>query len=499
MAEALDIRLNPDQWADWRWRVNNLYWIVDDEGRKVAFRPNQEQIRFMDDLWTLNLILKARQLWFTTLIDIIGLDLAVFNDNQHCVVIAHNLDDARKIFRNKVKFPYDHLPDGIRSAVPLETDSSWELAFKNGSNISVSTSMRSGTLQFLHVSEFGKICAKYPEKAKEIVTGSFNTVKAGQFICVESTAEGRYGRFFEACKAAQDAVKEGRALTELDFRFHFFAWWEKQDYRLDADVPITTAMRDYFKSLQDKHGIYLDRQQKAWYVKKAQIQVDDMKREFPSTPDEAFEAAIDGAYYAQQMAALRAGGRIRKVPHVPTMPVNTFWDLGRNDTTFIWFHQFIAGEHRFFKTYEKNGEDLAHYYGVLQAMPKVVWGYHYLPHDAENESLERSESRVDRLVELGIPAEKIIVVPRIENIGDGIEMVRKVLPMCYMDEEDCSVGISCMDSYQKEWDERLAVYRNHPLHNWASNGADAFRQFAQGWAPQGKPFKRSGGTSHRTA
>ena len=63
-----------------------------------------------------------------------------------------------------------------------------ELVFDNGSNVSVGTSMRGGTLQYLHISEYGKISAKYPDKAKEIKSGSFNAVKAGQFIFVESTA-----------------------------------------------------------------------------------------------------------------------------------------------------------------------------------------------------------------------------------------------------------------------------------------------------------------------
>jgi len=499
MNAAQSLSLSTDQWADWRWRLNNLYWIVDDEGNKIAFRPNEEQMQFMDELWTLNLILKARQLGFTTMIDLIGLDMAVFNDNQTCGVIAHNLDDARKIFRNKVKFPYDNLPEGLRQARTLETDSSWELVFDNGSSIGVGTSMRSGTLQFLHVSEFGKICAKYPHKAQEIVAGSFNTVKAGQIIAVESTAEGRYGQFFDYCKRAMDDLKAGKTLTELDWRFHFFAWWQKDSYRLAGDVPIPADMQEYFKKLRDEHGIFLDAEQKAWYVKKAQLNGEDMKREFPSTPGEAFEAAILGAYYAKQMSDAHATGRIRKVPHVPTMPVNTFWDLGRNDTTAIWFHQHVASEHRFFDYYEASGEDLAHYYGVLQNRPKHVWGYHYLPHDADNKSLERNESRVDRLVELGIPSEKIIVVERIENINDGIEQVRKILPMCYFDEERCAKGIAALESYQKEWDDKLAVFRNHPLHNWASNGADAFRQFPQGWTPAGKPFKRKSGSSWRTA
>ena len=87
-----------------------------------------------------------------------------------------------------------------RSAVQDSVD---PLTFGNNSSVRVSTSMRSGTLQYLHVSEFGKICAQAPEKAREIVTGALNTVEAGQFVVIESTAEGQEGAFYEMAQHAR--------------------------------------------------------------------------------------------------------------------------------------------------------------------------------------------------------------------------------------------------------------------------------------------------------
>ena len=53
----------------------------------------------------LSLILKARQLGFTTFIQLIMLDAYVFISNIRAGTIAHNLNDAETIFRDKVKFP----------------------------------------------------------------------------------------------------------------------------------------------------------------------------------------------------------------------------------------------------------------------------------------------------------------------------------------------------------------------------------------------------------
>jgi hypothetical protein len=111
------------QLSDPRWRLNNLYWIMDKTGKKIPFRLNWAQEELLTNLHHCNLILKARQLGFTTAIQIFLLDQALFNSNVRCGTIAHRLDDAKTIFRDKVRFPYDHLPEGIRSARSLVSDS----------------------------------------------------------------------------------------------------------------------------------------------------------------------------------------------------------------------------------------------------------------------------------------------------------------------------------------------------------------------------------------
>lgn len=469
------------------WRLNHLYWIQTDDGREIRFRANEEQAQLYRNLWYCNVILKARQLGFTTLLALLALDQALFRSNFAAGFIAHNLEDAKKIFRRKIKFAYDRLPKLIRDARPVVSDTSNQLVLPNGSEISVGTSMRSGTLQFLHISEYGKICRKFPDKAEEIKTGALNAVHAGQFVAVESTAEGRSGDFHELCQKSRKLQEQGATLTPLDFRFHFFPWWRKDSYRIaPKGVILTREMKRYFEELEADHGIKLDVRQKAWYIKKSAQMGDKMFQEFPSHPDESFHVAIEGAYYGKLIQSARSQGRIRQVPHVKTAPVNTFWDLGRNDVTAIWFHQDIAQEHRFIRYFENNGEDLAYYAKELQklvAEEGYIWGYHYLPHDAHNKNLERNESRVDRLVQLGIPRDRIVVVPRCVVKNDAIEAVRKVLPRCWFDAKHCDVGLKALEEYQKKWNEHLGCWHDYPLHNWASNGADAFAQFAQGYQP----------------
>jgi len=187
--------IGKDLLADQQWRLNNLYYIIDKEGRRVRFRLNWAQEELFDNLWYCNIILKARQLGMSTFILLYMLDNCLFIPDLRCGVIAHNLEDAEYLFRDKVKFAYDNLPEALRKwrslDTPGKTATKKELMLNNNSSIRVGTSMRSGTLNFLHISEFGKICRKYPEKAREIVAGSLNTVQAGQHIFIESTAEGR--------------------------------------------------------------------------------------------------------------------------------------------------------------------------------------------------------------------------------------------------------------------------------------------------------------------
>lgn len=477
MAQAYT-KLNPDQFLDPMWRISNLYTITDKRGKAIPFRPNESQVLYLDDIHSLNIVLKARQLGFTTLHCIIHLDACLFNPNTRSGIIAHKLDDAKVIFRDKVRFAYDNLDEGIRNRVTATQDSADTLTFSNNSSIRVSTSMRSGTLQYLHISEFGKICSQYPDKAREIVTGALNAVEAGEFVCIESTAEGQEGRFYEMVQEARQKEEAGSELTDLDYKFHFFPWWKDKSYRIDANLYISDDDKHYFDKLEAEYGIKTDVGQRAWYIKKAQTQGGDMRREYPSTPEEAFEQALEGAYFSHEMLAASKQQRIGRFPFVPTAVVNTFWDLGRNDFNVIWLHQFVDGFNRFIGYYENSGEFIGHYVSWLRewaAERNATFGDHYVPHDGDRESLWLENGTLGVMESLSF---RPVVVKRPDNKVECINATRTKFATCVFDESACSVGLNRLRSYRKEWDELRGVWKDRPRHDDASHGADGFQTFA---------------------
>ena len=466
----------------------------EDEEKEVLrvrfFKPNKAQRERYINGKNRDLILKARQLGFTTFEMIDALDDCLWIADFNAGCIAHRLPSAKDIFRNKIKFAYTRIPDTwkdifktIGFRLPQPTNDKGEgYIFDNGSSIHVDVNYRGDTLQRLHVSEFGKICAKSPEKAEEIVTGAFEAVPLSGQLTIESTAEGRNGYFFQYSQDAQNI--DPAHLTELDFKFHFFPWYQEPDYSLRKDqiklVVVNADMREYFAQKQAETGHKFTAGQIAWYIKKADILGDKMKREYPTTPKEAFEQSIEGAYYANEMAKVREEKRICRVPYASQSPVYTFWDLGRNDTNAIWFMQQIGTESRFIDYYENDGESLQHYAQVL-IDKGYVYGECYLPHDAKVVDYSRGDnlSRAEVLESLGF---KVEVVDRIDDLNEGIHMTRSSFENCWFDSVKCDIGIKHLDSYRKEWNPKTQSYRDRPLHNDpSSHGADAFRQRAQGF------------------
>lgn len=464
--------------SDPLWRLKNLYQIVTDDGRVMPFRPNDEQLDLYDGLWYWNIICKARQLGYTTFVALMALDQCLFNNGFTAVMIAHRMDDAEKIFRNKIKFAYDRLPVEIKARCKLNKETGTELVFSNGSSISVTTSARSGTIQFLHVSEFGKICAQSPDKAREIVTGSFEAVPKDGMVIIESTAEGKGGYYHDFVMEAYKRELQGVKPNRQQFRLHFAPWFTKADYSIDDDVLETDEQRKYFETLNTSLQIELSKGQRAWYVAKAEKLGDDMFREYPSTVEEAFKTSIKGLILQTQMSELRRKSRITSVPFQAGVPVNTFWDLGLNDVTAIWCHQQVGLQNRFIKCHSNSSQGLAYYVKWLQSLG-WVFGTHYLPHDADQRMLgENPETKYQILTRL-MPGQYFKVGPRIDEISTGVDLLRSAMSDVWIDEVECAEGIRALDSYRFEWDEKTATYRRKPLHDWASNYADAMRTYAQ--------------------
>ena len=198
----------------------------------------------------------------------------------------------------------------------------------------------------------------------------------------------------------------------------------------------------------------------------------------------SFEASIPGAYYAKEIAAARKDKRVCFVPIEPNLPVHTFWDLGIGDDMCIWFVQAVGKEIRAINYYENHGEGMPHYAAYLKAFERdhnISYGDHFAPHDIEVRELMTGKSRRDTALEMGI---NFIVVPRVTKLADGIEATRRIFPRVWFDETRCERGINALSSYRREYNEKLDVYADRPVHDWASNGADAFRQMGQAWREQ---------------
>lgn len=193
---------------------------------------------------------------------------------------------------------------------------------------------------------------------------------------------------------------------------------------------------------------------------------------------------VAGAYYLKQMAEARLQGRVTSVPWLQSVPVNTFWDLGWNDSTAIVFHQYAAQCNRFPFAYENSGETLEHYAALLQEVQLqqgIVYGTHYLPHDAENANLQTGESALQKLRRL-LPGHRFEVVPRIDNVVNGIQLTRSSFPSCWFDREGCIDLLASLDAYRKAWNSTIEAWTERPVHDQFSNYADAFRQFGQHYA-----------------
>lgn len=239
MDEAEQIKYIKAHLSDVWWRLNHLYEVVNEDGRLVTSRMRPVQRELFENMHYRNIVLKARQLGFSTGIDIYLLDQALFNNNLSCGIIAQDLPSAGEIFSTKISTLFDNLPSWPRAVIQVtirrEGANGGCIEFAHGSKIRVSNSFRSGTVQRLHISEHGKICAQNPDKAKEIRTGTLNTIKDGCIVFIERTAEGVGGDFHSMSTRALELSQTGMALSPQDYKFHFYAWWQDPGY--EAEPP----------------------------------------------------------------------------------------------------------------------------------------------------------------------------------------------------------------------------------------------------------------------
>jgi len=183
--------------------------------------------------------------------------------------------------------------------------------------------------------------------------------------------------------------------------------------------------------------------------------------------------ALDGAVYAEELREATVGGRITRVPYDATKPVHTFWDLGWADSTSIWFAQAIGFEFRLIDYYQNSQKALPHYLGILQERG-YVYGTDWLPHDASSRQMATGRSIEELMRDAG---RDVRIVPRL-SLANGLNAARTIFGKTYFDDNRCADGLQCLRHYRYETDPDRGTFKNEPLHDWASHGADAFRYFA---------------------
>ena len=474
--------------GSFEWRIENLYVGLNDQGNQFPFKLNWMQKDLLKELHPRNVILKARQLGATTLIALIELDACLFTPNTYCGIIAHNKESSEKIFKSKVQYVYEHIPEKYKAFVPdLKTDRTTEYEFTNGSAIRVGTSLRSGTYQYLHISEYGKVCAQFPEKAREIRTGALPTVPAeGGIIFIESTAEGKTGHFADLCHRAEQLKVSNDELTPLDYKIHFFPWWRKPGNVMPGHFQYSTKQEEYFQNVERDIGRKLTKEQKNWYVKIEADLDDDMMRENPSTFDEAFKGATKGKYYADVLNDIEKLGQIRDIVYQAGSPVHTFWDLGMANP-IIWFMQLQQGEPCMIDYFQSENDE--HWpMEKLCAMVRdkhYIYGYHLGPHDLSAPEAYQGEgmARRDIALQFGIDFE-----PQVLRVKNDIHLTRELIPqvkrflkVLHFDKNRCHAGLQALWNYRAEYVEHHDITREKPVHDWTSHPADALRHGVMGW------------------
>ncbi len=228
-----------------------------------------------------------------------------------------------------------------------------------------------------------------------------------------------------------------------------------------------------------------------WFPDVLRQEKDDLKARDPDAYLTVWEGhcrqTLDGAVYAAEIRKATEDGRITRVPYDATKPVDTFWDLGRADSTSIWFAQVVGFEYRVIDYYENHGHALGHYLKTLQGKP-YIYGTDWLPHDAENELLASERTIAQQMRAAG---RKVQIAPKI-GVADGINAARTIFGQCWFDAERCADGLQCLRHYRYEKDEDLGTYKRTPLHDWASHGADAFRYLALSLQPRRERRRGSG-------
>ena len=217
-------------------------------------------------------------------------------------------------------------------------------------------------------------------------------------------------------------------------------------------------------------------------------ELQEIKRQYVTQPEKyaqefecSFEAAIQGAYYADLIHTAENEDRICQVPYISGHPLYVASDLGYTDSTAMWFWQTVYNAEsgttdiNIVDYHEADSKALSYYFDLLDYLPYEYTQF-YLPHDAAAKTLQTGRSTIEQFVE-HFGGTKVTLLPKLA-VQHGVDAARSLLPRTRFDKEKAGTGVEALRAYQRNYNELTKAFSNQPLHNWASNGADGFRYLA---------------------
>jgi hypothetical protein len=200
----------------------------------------------------------------------------------------------------------------------------------------------------------------------------------------------------------------------------------------------------------------------------------------------SFDAAQIGAIWADCIAKLKMQGRIGDFPHNPAYPVHCSYDIGKTDSTAIWFFQVIGQDIYVIDHHESNHKNLDFYFTLLRGKineHSYKYSAQWLPHDAFHDTLSNGGKTVrQQFIDNGADGllGKVKRIPNSSREG-GIQAARATFPRCYFNESTTEDGVEALKSYHHKWDDDKKVFSNEPEHDWSSDSADSFRYLSLVW------------------
>lgn len=283
--------------------LKNFVKIVDNNGDLIPFKVNNEQKNFIDNIDKYNIILKARQIGYTTLSLGLMLYYAHTQPNTQYLMLSYDTESVQNIF-NRLKMMYESIPNRYR--VKERRMNKMELFLENGSRISVKVAGnkelgRSFTCQLIHCSEFAFWSEEQQTKGLLGLEQALAKNKTSKII-LESTANGIGNNYYTIFTNAYKGNSKYKAF--------FYNWFSnKIQFKNDYDVAeewyksTNHGSRLKEKDLSPYESILFDKganlRQLMWRQwKLLDMSEDEFNQEYPSIPEEAFTTTSIGVFDA---------------------------------------------------------------------------------------------------------------------------------------------------------------------------------------------------------